>query len=55
MEDTASIETRLDWHRIEQQRNNMGTEEKQLIREMQAVLGKWDKAFRLPHIYLVAA
>lgn len=55
MEDPASIETTLDWHRIEQQRNNMGTGKKQLIREMQAILGKWEKAFRLPHVYLVEA
>lgn len=55
MKDPASTETRLDWHRGEQQGNNMGTEKKQLIRKMQTIPGKWDMAFRLPHVYLLAA
>lgn len=35
IKDLASIQTRVDWHWGQQQRNKMGTEEKQLIRKMQ--------------------
>lgn len=40
---------------IEKQGNKMQTEKKQLIRKIQTTTGKWDKAFRLPCVYLLAA